>query len=546
MVYQVLARKFRPCDFTQVASQAATITVLQNSLDSKKLHHAYLFTGTRGVGKTTIARILAKSLVCEQGISSRPCNVCELCQSVTNGNCIDVIEIDAASRTKVEDTRALLDNLAYAPNIARFKIYIIDEVHMLSTHSFNALLKSLEEPPAHVKFLLATTDPQKLPITILSRCLQFKLKMFTTSDITEQLEKILSIENKLFEKSALLQLAIAARGSMRDALSLLEQVLAFGEQSDQITQIDVCKVLGIPDSIRLINLLMAVIQSNLDGVISIINNFFEDNYDLSIILQEIQVMLKNITILQLAPNALPNDIIINKELLLKLANIASLEEIQLYYDIAVNGFKNLAFTPDPKVGFEMILLRMVAFRPVKIAENQCVTPSLLYVEEQSSKNETIKKENITNVISNNVSNINKNNITEKINPENHNNLDRSNVCDIVSKLNISGLTKELAENSVFEEIGDNKIKLIIDENQKILVTKRNIENLQEAFSKYFVKEMKIKVELENFQKNSNLIQHTIKWQQQQKLQNFVDNDQGLQQLIANFDGKIEEIETLDL
>ncbi len=519
MVYQVLARKWRPRDFTEVASQPETVTVLQNSLDSQKLHHAYLFTGTRGVGKTTIARILAKSLICEYGISSKPCNTCQLCQAVTAGNCIDVIEIDAASRTKVEDTRVVLDNLAYAPSIARFKIYIIDEVHMLSHHSFNALLKSLEEPPSHVKFLLATTDPQKLPITVLSRCLQFKLKMFAIKDIIKQLEKIVLIENKLFEEHALLQLAIAARGSMRDALSLLEQVLAFGQNIDKITQLDVSKVLGIPDSIRLINLLTAVIKLDVDQIMTIIHDFCHNNFDVAIILQEIQCLLKNIAILQLAPNVAMLDTMINKNLLLELANMASKEDIQLYYEIAVNGFKNLAFVPDPKVGFEMIMLRMAAFKPVKIGTNQHIVPSVLYVTDPPVIHEPsqIKK--------------NQPRLLEKT-IDNHIN---------INKLNISGLTKELAESAIFEFITDTKIKLIIDENKKIFITKNNVENLQTEFSKYFDKSIKIKVELQDFIKHPHLIEKTIKWQSQQQKQKFIDGDHNLQQLLVNFDAKVEDI-----
>lgn len=501
MTYQVLARKWRPQDFNEVAVQVPTIKVLQRSLDSQKLHHAYLFTGTRGVGKTTIARILAKALVCLEGVSSTPCNKCALCAAVTAGNCIDVIEIDAASKTKVEDTRVLLDNLAYAPSSARFKIYIIDEVHMLSNHSFNALLKSLEEPPNHVKFLLATTDPQKLPITVLSRCLQFKLRAFASNDIMQQLEKILRAENKLFEEPAILQLALAANGSMRDALSLLEKVLAFNEET-AITRSIVASILGIPDFVQIINLLQAVLDADIPNILAIINSFVIANLDLAIVLQEIQVILKNIAILQLIadPKCLPEDMVLNKDLLLNLANKSTKEEIQLFYDIAVNGFKNLAFTPDPRVWLEMIMLRMVAFVPINLPD------------------------------------VSRQEFTSDIKDNNINNIDFDN---IIKQSNISGLTRELAENAIFELAAENNINLIADENNKLLVTKNNLENLQNAFNKYFNKNINIKVVFKDFAKEPNLARSTIRHKKQAELQQFIKQDQTLQNLLVTFDGQVE-------
>ncbi len=505
MAYQVLARKWRPQNFAEVAVQVPTIKVLQHSLDSQRLHHAYLFTGTRGVGKTTIARILAKALVCENGISSTPCNECTLCKAVTEGNCIDVIEIDAASRTKVEDTRVVLDNLAYAPSMARFKIYIIDEVHMLSNHSFNALLKSLEEPPQHVKFLLATTDPQKLPITVLSRCLQFRLKAFSSQDIVKKLQQILTAENKLFEQEAILQVALAANGSMRDALSLLETVLAFGECTDNITKSEVYTVLGVPDFLQVINLLTAVLNADVDLILSIVNSFVVSNLDLSIVLQEIQSILKNIAILQVIPFSenVSEETIINKELLLILANMATKEEIQLYYEITINGFKNLAFTPDPQVWFEMIMLRMVAFVPMNI--------DVVQIKPEAKK------------------------IIKNIEPKNN----IMNFYDIIKQLNISGLTRELAENAVFEVVSEGIINMIIEEDKKLLITKNNLENLQSAFDTYFSKNVKLQVMFKKFQDHPELVKSTFRFQKQSELQEFINQDQNLQELITTFDGQVE-------
>jgi DNA polymerase III subunit gamma/tau len=579
MVYQVLARRWRPRDFSEVEGQIETVTILQNSLNSQKLHHAYLFTGTRGIGKTTIARIFAKALICEQGISAKPCNTCENCIAVTECSCVDVMEIDAASRTKVEDTRAILDNLIYSPSICRFKIYIIDEVHMLSNHSFNALLKSLEEPPSHVKFLLATTDPQKIPITILSRCLEFKLKIFSPQIIAEQLKKILTIEHRLFEEHALLQIAAAANGSMRDALSLLERVLAFSENLTAITLPDVCRVIGIPGSTQIINLLISTIQPNPKQAMQIMNDLFINNCDLFAVLQEMQLLLKNITILQLIPDVSLHDLInkrlvVSKELLdllLKLANNISQSDLQLYYDIVLTGYKNLPFVPDLQVGFEMIILRMLACKAMPKFELQPDADAINLLEKDPSNSnynnysidfskvdgsEKVFEPDQDNrdIFTNNAEPHPSNKEiqeTKDIKEDQRQNSEQADLYSIINQLNLSRLTKELAENSVFEidNVGYtnmneiNQIKLIVDNNKKILITKNNIKNLEMAFSQYFHRAVKIKLEIVDFKQCPDLEKKTIKARYEQTKQKFIEKDLSLQQLVNNFDAEIEEITT---
>ena len=360
MKYQVLARKYRPKTFSTMIGQEHVLKALGNALESERLHHAYLFTGTRGVGKTTVARVLAKALNCEQGISASPCGECPACQEIDQGRFIDLIEVDAASRTKVEDTRELLDNVMYAPTRGRFKIYLIDEVHMLSTHSFNALLKTLEEPPPHVKFLLATTDPQKLPVTILSRCLQFNLKRLTIEQIEQQLDNILNAENVPFEKNVLKPLAIAADGSMRDALSLLDQSIAYCNGSPNLADIEA--MLGCVQKDRIFELITALVNEDGRSLVEQSRILSDQGIDVNTILAELITMLQRIALSQLVPDAI-DDSLGDKEAVETLAQAISPEDIQLYYQIALNGRKDLPFSPQPQGGFEMILLRLLAFKP---------------------------------------------------------------------------------------------------------------------------------------------------------------------------------------
>ncbi|HEK1693177.1 TPA: DNA polymerase III subunit gamma/tau [Pseudomonas putida] len=360
MSYQVLARKWRPRSFREMVGQAHVLKALINALDNQRLHHAYLFTGTRGVGKTTIARIIAKCLNCETGITSTPCGTCSVCREIDEGRFVDLIEIDAASRTKVEDTRELLDNVQYAPSRGRFKVYLIDEVHMLSTHSFNALLKTLEEPPPYVKFILATTDPQKLPATILSRCLQFSLKNMSPERVVEHLSHVLEAENVPFEPDALWLLGRAADGSMRDAMSLTDQAIAFGE--GRVLAADVRAMLGSLDHGQVYGVLQALLEGDARALLEAVRNLAEQGPDWSGVLAEMLNVLHRVAIAQALPEAVDNGQG-DRDRVLALASALPAEDVQFYYQMGLIGRRDLPLAPDPRGGFEMVLLRMLAFRP---------------------------------------------------------------------------------------------------------------------------------------------------------------------------------------
>lgn len=377
-MYQVLARKYRPRNFLELVGQNHVSRALTSALERGRLHHAYLFTGTRGVGKTTIARILAKCLNCETGVTSKPCEVCPTCKAVNEGRFIDLIEIDAASRTKVEDTRELLDNVPYAPTQGRFKVYLIDEVHMLSTHSFNALLKTLEEPPEHVKFLFATTDPQKLPITVISRCLQFTLRPLAVDEITEHLTHILNLEQIQAEQDAIWQIAESAQGSVRDALSLTDQAIAYGQ--GEIQHQDVKEMLGLIDRTIIYDLIVAIHQNQKQRVSELLMQFRQQALDVSLVLDQLISTLHELALLQYLPDlSLKYSAEINKKIM-HLSQLISAQDLQLYYQVACKGRAELQLAVTPEQGFEMCVLRLLAFRPLQ--PNEVPVTSTQQVHEQ--------------------------------------------------------------------------------------------------------------------------------------------------------------------
>ena len=362
MSYVVLARKWRPREFSELVGQEHVVRALSNALDSGRVHHAFLFTGTRGVGKTTLARILAKSLNCEVGVTSRPCGRCSACREIDEGRFVDLLEVDAASRTKVDETRELLENVQYAPARGRYKVYLIDEVHMLSAHSFNALLKTLEEPPPHVKFLLATTDPQKLPMTVLSRCLQFNLKRLPAAAIAARLAYIAQQEQIPAEPAALELLARAADGSLRDGLSLLDQLIAFG--AGQLTEQDARAMLGTIDRSRTVQLLEAIAAGDAAGVMREVSGLDELAPDYAAVLEELASLIQKVALRQAVPGYSAGESFPEQTLEALGARISA-EDLQLYYQLAILGRRDLELAPDARGGFEMILLRMLAFRPAE-------------------------------------------------------------------------------------------------------------------------------------------------------------------------------------
>jgi DNA polymerase-3 subunit gamma/tau len=372
MSYQVLARKWRPKRFAELVGQEHVVRALTNALDTGRVHHAFLFTGTRGVGKTTIARIFAKSLNCEKGQSSDPCGVCSVCTEVDLGRFVDLLEIDAASNTGVDDVREVIENAQYAPARGRFKVYLIDEVHMLSKNAFNALLKTLEEPPPHVKFLLATTDPQKLPVTVLSRCLKFNLKRLLPEQISGQMRHILDQEGTSYDNAGIVELARAADGSLRDGLSLLDQAIAYG--GGAVKSSDVRAMLGTIERAHAARLLEAAHAGDGAALMAQIGQIAEFSPDFSIVLDEVAALLHRVQLKQLVPDYNVDDAE-DAAAISQLADTLSAEEVQLYYQLVVNGRKDLPLAPTPRTGFEMALLRLLAFRPLDAAPERATPPS---------------------------------------------------------------------------------------------------------------------------------------------------------------------------
>ncbi len=462
----VLARKYRPRQFADVVWQTHVVRALTNALKQNYLHHAYLFTGTRGVGKTTIARLLAKCLNCETGVTAEPCTTCQSCREIEEGRFVDLIEVDAASRTKVEDTRELLDNIQYSPTKGRFKIYLIDEVHMLSRHSFNALLKTLEEPPSHIKFLLATTDPQRLPATVLSRCLQFHLLAMPVEQIQTHLQHILTQENVPYETSATQLLAEAAKGSMRDALSLLDQGIAYGD--GKILTSDIKTMLGTIDKQVLYELLDALTQPDANAVLAGVNKLAAQGADFSQALADLLSLLHQIAILQTVPNgpAAP------EQSFAALAKKISQEDIQLYYQIGLLGQRDLPWSPSPQAGFEMTLLKMYAFTPQE--------PILVPLTQVTEKTEI-------------------------------------SWGNLITQLQLDGGTKALAEHCALKSLDDKHLHLLLPVSKQALMNQKHIERIREALCRYQQKPMTVEISLESSTSESPADKARLEKERQQQL-----------------------------
>ncbi len=468
MSYQVLARKWRPKNFAEIAGQEHVLRALINALDQGRLHQAYLFTGTRGVGKTTLARILAKALNCENGVTATPCGQCGACLEIDDGRFIDLIEVDAASRTKVEDTRELLDNVQYTPSRGRFKVYLIDEVHMLSAHSFNALLKTLEEPPPHVKFLLATTDPQKLPATILSRCLQFNLKRMSPEIIGQRLIEILDSEELAYDKTSIRHIAQAADGSMRDGLSLLDQAIAYCENS--LNGKEVAEMLGFVSREPVYEILAALEKQNIGTLLDIIRTLEENAADFLTVLDDVISVLQQLALAQWVPEISEED----AEQISNLSNCFSAEDIQLLYQIALLGKRDIPLSPDIRRGFEMLMLRMMAFRP---ALNNAPFPNSSNAKKPSA--DSAKKASVPDA-----------EITADTESELKNSWKR-----IYKSLKLKGMVAELAANIDISHWEENKLYMLLAEQHAQLYNKDFEDRLSQAVSELFDKETVIKIDI---------------------------------------------------
>jgi DNA polymerase-3 subunit gamma/tau len=571
MSYQVLARKWRPRGFEEMVGQEHVLRALSNALDSGRLHHAFLFTGTRGVGKTTIARILAKSLNCEQGISATPCGQCSTCQEIDEGRFVDLIEVDAASRTKVEDTRELLDNVQYAPTRGRYKVYLIDEVHMLSGHSFNALLKTLEEPPPHVKFLLATTDPQKLPVTILSRCLQFNLRHLSIERIQAHLQLILEKESLTFEPAALLQLARAADGSMRDALSLLDQAIAFG--NGMVNDNDVRLMLGNIEQHYVYDLLDALASADGNVLIQRVQELAQQAPDFSAVLAEIITCLHYLALLKQVPDAYDHNMG-DKERFLKLLELLSAEDIQLYYQIALNGRRDLPLAPDQRNGLEMVLLRMLAFRPDDGSNKNTTTTNNTTAAANTTTKVTAVSPQVTqhkNVAPNNSAesvgsmrveekqpdvagkNTAQQAVTETVPTHVANKISLAELSsinwhEVATALNASGILKQLVDHTAFMNVEKPHLYLALTPSHAAMLTAEREQQLQDKLSSYFGDTINLHIEKTQVDTETPAARSGRQQQERQSAaENSIINDDNVKNIMDAFNANIdiESVQPID-
>lgn len=533
MTYQVFARKWRPKSFSDLVGQEPIKLALSHSLKTGRIHHAYLFCGTRGVGKTTLGRLLAKCLNCEQGVTPEPCGVCRACTAIDAGSFIDLIEVDAASKTRVEDTRELLDNVQYAPTQGRYKIYLIDEVHMLSTHSFNALLKTLEEPPEHVKFILATTDPEKIPATILSRCLKFVLRPIPEPLIIGQLIKILEQENIAFEKSALPPIALAAQGSMRDALSLLEQAVLVGE--GVLGHKEVEQLLGWVAPTIINALLQAIVSQDANLIRVETDNLVKIGADFTQVLDRLLEAFYHISLIQnlmRVQSEISSDLGISLDLK-PYAEKLSPEESQLFYQIGLLGKQELVYAPSQRIGFEMTLLRMLAFYPA--------LPNLISVEQPPQaviqKPVTVAAAPVPTPVST---------PTHMPTPTAVMSPDKAlDWPSILSQLSLVGFTKMLASNCELTHFGETEMIFTLERSQQVCLTPERQKSLQEAISQYFNKPIKIKINLGPVTNSPMQLDAHNRQARSEAAMKAVQNDQLVQNLVQTFGAEVESITVLE-
>ncbi len=540
MSYQVLARKWRPQTFREMVGQEHVLQALVNALEQERLHHAYLFTGTRGVGKTTIARIFAKCLNCEQGVSPEPCGECSSCLEIAEGRSVDLIEVDAASRTKVEDTRELLENVQYAPTSSRYKVYLIDEVHMLSSHSFNALLKTLEEPPPHVKFLLATTDPQKLPATVLSRCLQFNLKNMPPEQIVGHLASVLEQEGVAFEEPALWLLGRSAAGSMRDALSLTDQAVAFG--SGELREEDVRGMLGSVDLAFVHELLESAGAADPAQTLAVIERMAEHGADFQTALDELLSLVHRVATAQVVPDAVDSSFG-DAERVAALAASLTAEDAQLFYQVALNGKRDLELAPDPRRGFEMILLRMVAFRPAAVIDESATAADLRVADAPGDAarevGRPVKKPaepaapappapsdtGAAAPVGGSIS------LAE---------LAAENWPVLLDELGLAGSVHNIASNCVLATRNGNAIEFALDPANAGLFNDSHVEKIRLALENYFGETMSVVIAPGDFHGETPAMRRErLRRERQAEAVDAIEGDPQVQALMARFDGELD-------
>ncbi len=527
----VLARKWRPKNFAQLAGQQHVVQALSNALSQNRLHHAYLFTGTRGVGKTTIARIFAKSLNCLTGITATPCGVCSACIDIDAGRFVDLIELDAASNTQVDSMRELLEGALYAPTSARFKVYIIDEVHMLSKSAFNAMLKTLEEPPAHVKFILATTDPQKIPVTVLSRCLQFNLKQLPPALIATHLQYVLGEEKIAFETAAVNLVARAASGSMRDALSLMDQAIAFSAGS--VNEAVVRNMLGAIDQTYLFDLLNALQQQNGAALLAVADNMSSRSIAFDVALQELASLLHRIALAQTVPAAIAEDDP-HAAALLELAQLLTAADVQLYYQIAIHGRDEIDLAPDEYAGFTMTLLRMLAFAPSKgsigntsaaMAKSPLLAktatanlaPAVAMLAQPAAIYEVAEVTAVTQPVAT---------AQPRIIPPALAAGELPDWANLLAQLNLQGLAGQLAKNCVLESLAGERMVLSLSAEHKGLQNNKvAFERLQAVLSDYFARPMKMQIVLgQNSTATPAIVEQQVKSDRQQQANEAIATD----------------------
>jgi DNA polymerase-3 subunit gamma/tau len=475
--YTALARRWRPRSFAEMTGQEHVLRALSNALASGRVHHAFLFSGTRGVGKTTVARILAKCLNCERGVSAAPCGECASCREIDAGRSVDLIEVDAASRTRVDDTRELLDNVQYAPTRSRYKIYLIDEVHMLSAHSFNALLKTLEEPPPHVKFLLATTDPQKLPVTVLSRCLQFNLKRLPVGLISARLRHILDAEQIGYEPAALQLIAVAGDGSLRDALSLLDQLLAYG--NGRANEADARAMLGTVDREHAVRLAQLLVRRQPAELMTYAQSLEELAPDYAQLLEQLAALLERVALRQIVPDY-AGDELHPPELLAALASELAAEDLQLYYQTALVGRRDLPLAPDERTGFRMTLLRMLAFRPGGLASSPGAAPAAAASPAASAPAAAVAPSSVGAASSA---------------PTAAADAGASSWVELVGQLDIGGVTRQLAANCSLIAHADGVMRLALDPRSAALRTRAQEDKLAQALARHLGTAVRVEIEV---------------------------------------------------